>query len=99
MLFEFRCATKWICNHDEKCVRLNKDPRNLHTYNSQRACRLVCGLYGATWPQPTKSILLGKTLFSFNPNDLKYTIFKPQNTNTKSRSYPILDRIIIFVSF
>ncbi|XP_031632217.1 chitooligosaccharidolytic beta-N-acetylglucosaminidase [Contarinia nasturtii] len=68
------CSKKWICNHEDKCVRIFKDPQNLHTYSSQNACRLSCGTFGSLWPQPTGHVLLGQTLFSLNPNHLKFNI-------------------------
>lgn len=71
-IYIFRCSQKWICNHNEKCVQLNKDPQNIITYTSRNACRLTCGRYGALWPKPTTSPTIGKRLFNFNPHDLKY---------------------------
>lgn len=69
-----RCSQKWICNREEMCIKIQKNVQNAqngHTYNSQGACRLVCGKYGALWPRPTGYTLLGQTLFSINPSDLK----------------------------
>lgn len=67
----FRCSQKWICNHDDECVRIQKDPQNLLTYKTQNACRLACGRYGALWPRPTTYTVIGQTLFAFNPHELK----------------------------
>lgn len=65
---------KWTCGDEAKCQRIHNDSlvTDETAYNSQNACRLVCGRYGGLWPRPTSFVLLGQTLITFNPNNLRF---------------------------
>lgn len=41
-------------------------------YDSQNACRLVCGRFGGLWPRPTNFAMLGQALVSFNPRYFRF---------------------------
>lgn len=79
---------KWICSTDGKCVRqhTDKDITTNPTFESQNVCRLVCGKYGALWPQPTGRTTLGNELIQISPDQIRsyffltfYIFCKPNN--------------------
>lgn len=57
-----------------RCVRKHVD--NVQTdnvnYMTQNACRATCGRYGALWPKPTGSTLLGEQLIKFNSRNIRW---------------------------
>ncbi|XP_008200272.1 beta-N-acetylglucosaminidase NAG2 isoform X2 [Tribolium castaneum] len=71
----------WQCNTDEEtCTRISSTvSRNTDTYPTLETCRLVCGKYGALWPQPTSVTKISSTLLKFPYRSIKFNIPDEKN--------------------
>jgi hexosaminidase len=77
----------WQCDSSkETCSRLANESNtsaDSTLYPSLETCRLVCGKYGALWPQPTIGTELGNKLFTFSVSSVKF-IYPPQEGDVKT---------------